>query len=61
MKLHKGVRFGVYLAYVYYTNLFKKIKSAPATRVKQERIRVPDRKKVALLFSSAVRNSLNML
>lgn len=61
MQLPKGVRFGVYLAYVYYTNLFKKIKSAPATRVKQERIRVPDRKKVALLFSSAVRNSLNML
>ncbi len=61
VQLPKGVRFGVYLAYVYYTNLFKKIKSAPATRVKQERIRVPDRKKVALLFSSAVRNSLNML
>jgi len=61
MQLPKGVRFGVYLAYVYYTNLFKKIKSAPATRVKQERIRVPDGKKVALLFSSAVRNSLNML
>ena len=61
MQLPKGVRFGVYLAYVYYTNLFKKIKSAPATQVKQERIRVPDRKKVALLFSSAVRNSLNML
>jgi len=60
-QLPKGVRFGVYLAYVYYTNLFKKIKSAPATRVKQERIRVPDRRKVALLFSSAVRNSLNML
>lgn len=60
-QLPKGVRFGVYLAYVYYTNLFKKIKSAPATRVKQERIRVPDGRKVALLFSSAVRNSLNML
>lgn len=61
LKLPKGVRFGVYLAYVYYTNLFKKIKSAPANQVKQERIRVPDGKKVALLFSSAVRNSLNML
>ena len=60
-QLPKGVRFGVYLAYVYYTNLFKKIRSAPATRVKQERIRVPDGRKVALLFSSAVRNSLNML
>ena len=50
VQLPKGVRFGVYLAYVYYTNLFKKIKSAPASQVQQERIRVNDRKKVMLLF-----------
>ncbi len=61
VQLPKGARFGVYLAYVYYTNLFQKIKRAPANRVTQERIRVPDRKKVYLLFSTALRNSLNML
>lgn len=60
-QLPKGARFGVYLAYVYYTNLFKKIKNAPAHRVTKERIRVNDSKKVYLLFSSALRNSLNML
>ena len=59
--LPKGVRLGVYLAYVYYIKLFKKIKSAPASQVKTERIRVNDRRKIMLLFSSAVRNSLNLL
>lgn len=61
IQLPKGARFGVYLAYVYYTNLFHKIKRAPAARVTKERIRVRDSKKVFLLFSSALRNSLNML
>jgi len=60
-QLPKGVRFGVYLAYVYYTNLFQKIKQAPAHRVKEERIRVRDSKKMYLLFSSAVRNRFNIL
>ena len=61
VQLPKGVRLGVYLAYVYYTNLFQKIKQSTAERVTQERIRVHDGKKMYLLFSSAVRNSLNML
>ncbi len=60
-QLPKGVRFGVYLAYVYYTNLFQKIKQAPAHRVKEERIRVRDSKKMYLLFSSAVRDRFNIL
>jgi 15-cis-phytoene synthase len=60
-ELPKGSRFGVYLAYKYYTNLFAKIKRANAARVKQERIRVNDTKKVYLLFSSAVKHSFNML
>jgi len=61
LKLPKGCRLGVYLAYVYYINLFKKIRQTPASTLSEERIRVPDRKKVLLLFSSAVRNSLNMI
>ena len=61
VKLPKGARFGVYLAYIYYTNLFAKIKNAPAARVVTERIRVPNRRKFYLLFSSALRNSLNLL
>ena len=60
-QLPKGTRFGVYLAYKYYTQLFAKIKSAPAQRVVQERFRVSDKRKVYLLFSSAVRHRLNFL
>jgi phytoene/squalene synthetase len=61
VRLPKGARFGVYLAYVYYINLFQKIKKATAARVQQERIRVNDRKKIYLLFQSALRNGLNIL
>lgn len=60
-QLPKGARLGVYVAYIYYLNLFKKIKSTPSTRVAQERIRVHDGKKLYLLFSSAVRNSLGLI
>ena len=61
MNLPKSARFGVYLAYVYYINLFEKIKKSNAKRVQEERIRVSDRRKVYLLFSSALRSSFNML
>jgi phytoene synthase len=61
VRLPKGARFGVYLAYVYYLNLLQKIKASPADRVAEQRIRVNDGRKVVLLFSSALRNSLNML
>jgi phytoene synthase len=60
-RLPDGTRFGVYLAYKYYTHLFAKIKSAPAQRVAQERFRLSDKRKVYLLFSSAVRHRLNFL
>jgi len=61
VQLPKGARFGVYLAYIYYINLFQKIKNSTALMVKKERIRVPDSKKVLLLCSSAVRSRLNLL
>jgi phytoene/squalene synthetase len=60
-QLPKGVRFGVYLAYVYYINLFSKIKSASPKKITTTRVRVRNRRKVYLLATSAVRNSLNML
>jgi len=61
IQLPDGAKFGVYLAYVYYINLFKKIKNAPVEQVKEERIRVNDGKKMYLLFSSAFKNSFNLL
>ena len=61
VRLPKGARCGVYLAYVYYLNLFKKIKRTAASKVTQERIRVNDGKKILLLFSSALRNRLDLI
>ena len=59
-QLPKSARLGVYIAYIYYLNLFEKIKMANAERVKQERIRVGDRQKVLLLFSATARHQLNL-
>ena len=42
-------RFGVYLAYKYYFSLFKKIKKSSATRVLNERVRIPDSYKLLLM------------
>ena len=61
VQLPQNARLGVYLAYIYYINLFNKIKKSTANMVKQERIRVNDGKKVYLLFSSALKNQLNLL
>ncbi len=60
IRLPKGARLGVYLAYRYYTSLFDKITNAPAMQVKQERIRVNDSKKMYLLFKSALRHQINL-
>jgi len=49
MNLPRGARMGVHLAYTYYQTLFDKIKLVPASRIQEERIRVPDMKKIALL------------
>ena len=61
IRLPKGAKFGVYLAYVYYINLFKKIKNAPVAAVTNERIRVTDRRKVFLLFKSVFKSRLGMI
>lgn len=61
MNLPDGARMGVYLAYVYYLALFDKIKKTAADVVKQERIRVSDRRKIGLLVQTYVKSSLNIL
>ena len=60
-ELPKGARFGVYVAYVYYLALFRKIRSTPTDRMLTERIRVRNRRKIVLLTTSYVRHSLGML
>ena len=60
-RLPRGARLGVYLAYKYYTQLFAKIRRAPAQQIAQERFRVSDRRKMLLLLSSTLRHQLNFL
>lgn len=60
-QLPKGARFGVYVAYVYYTALFRKIKALPMERILRERIRVRDRSKLVLFTAGYLRHSFGML
>jgi 15-cis-phytoene synthase len=60
-QLPQSSRKGVYLAYVYYRQLFRKIASVPADRVMAERIRVSNGQKFWLMFDSLVRYKLNVL
>jgi phytoene/squalene synthetase len=54
-------KFGVFMAYRYYSQLLKKIKKTPAFQIKNARIRVPNYKKIELLMRSYVKYQLNLL
>jgi phytoene/squalene synthetase len=60
-QLPKNARFGVYMAYIYYYKLFKKIKTTTAHTILNERVRIPNNKKYRLFLTSYVRHNLNML
>ena len=59
--LPKDARFGVYVAYIYYSKLLNKISQIPASVIMQERIRISDKHKYALFCSSLFRHSFNLL
>jgi len=61
LRLPNSSRLGVYMAYIYYTRLFRKIRRLPHHRVLEERIRIPNRQKVALLMGSYLRHQFNLL
>ena len=52
---------GVYLAYIYYKELFNKIKKCNAEKVMSERIRISNRQKFGLMFDSMVRYKMNAI
>lgn len=60
-ELPKGARFGVYMAYIYYVALFRKIQALPASQIMAVRVRVRNRRKLALLTTSYLRHSFGML
>jgi len=61
LKLPKGTRFGVYIAYMYYYSLFKKIMGTASGSIFRTRIRIKNSKKYRLFLSSYVRHILNLL
>jgi phytoene synthase len=60
-KLPDASRHGVYLAYVYYRSLFKKIKNTPAQHILTRRIRISNSEKFGLMLNSMFQYKLNML
>lgn len=60
VKLKPAARFGVYLAYRYYLQLFQKIRHTNAENILQQRYRVPNWMKMVLLFKSYVRNTTSL-
>lgn len=55
-RLPEGARLGVYIAYRYYLDLFRKIKKVPATEVASKRIRVANSRKAVLFFQALLKN-----
>lgn len=60
-ELPMEAKFGVFMAYRYYSQLLKKLKKTPALQIKNARIRVPNYKKIELLTRSYVKFQLNLL
>ena len=61
IKLPSSSRLGVYVAYRYYFSLFKKIKKVSSDRLMEERIRVPNTKKLLITFESMFQNQFNWI
>jgi phytoene synthase len=58
-KLPKGARFGVYIAYVYYYSLFKKIRKTHCDLILNERVRISNKRKYGLFLSSYLRHTMS--
>ncbi|SFG29649.1 Phytoene/squalene synthetase [Algoriphagus hitonicola] len=51
-QLPDGAKLGVKVAYLYYQKLFDKIKGLPAETITQQRIRIPNARKISLLLGT---------
>ncbi len=60
-QLPRAARLGVYVAYVYYRALFRKIQALPCDRILHARIRVRNSGKLALFTTSYLRHSLGLI
>ena len=60
-KLPYTTRFGVYIAFIYYSGLLKKIKKLDAKVILNERVRIPNSKKYGRFFRGYIKHSFNFL
>ncbi len=60
-RLPSGARFGVYLSFVYYYNLFIKIRNTPCKVILKERVRISNRRKYYLLGKSIIKYKLDLI
>jgi phytoene/squalene synthetase len=60
-QLPASSRGGVYLAYVYYHALFRKIKNVPAKQMLNQRIRISNMEKLRLMINSMFQYKLNLI
>lgn len=60
-QLPKGAKFGVYVAYLYYLSLLRKIQNTPPEYVLKERIRIRNRQKFSILFFSYLKYQFNLI
>ena len=58
--LPDGAKLGVKVAYLYYQKLFDKIRGLSAQTITQERIRIPNSKKITLLLGTYFGNKLGI-
>ena len=61
LKLPKGAKFGVYIAYIFYYHLFKKIQKLSFDKILAERVRIKNRKKAYLLAKYSLKNTFNLI
>jgi phytoene synthase len=59
--LPDSAKGGVYLSYLYYYHLFRKIKFLPSSRLLEERIRIPNTEKIFLMLKAIFKNELNLI
>ncbi len=60
-QLSRKARLGVYLAYMYYTRLFGKIRNTEPMVIMQKRVRIPNTRKYGLMFGSYLKYRMNLL
>ena len=60
-KLDKDSYFGVYIAFKYYKELLNKIKKVNMVKLRKERIRVSNFRKISLILNSLIRLNLRLL